>query len=64
MPQTAKKYSSQRGTLIGLMGVQAMVAQADAPSDRHPVQGQRHKKRFPAKTKEGGNRANVKAQKD
>ena len=48
-------------TLIGLMGVQAMVAQADAPADRHPVKGQRHEKGFPTETKEGGKGADVKA---
>jgi hypothetical protein len=51
-------------TLIGLMGVQAMIAQTDPPSDRHPMQGDRNEKRFPTKEKEGGYRAYVKAHKD
>jgi hypothetical protein len=46
------------------MGVQAVITQTDSPSDRHPMQGDRHKKRFPAKEKEGGYSAYVKAQKD
>jgi hypothetical protein len=46
------------------MGMQAMIAQANPPSDRYPMQGDRHKKRFPAKAKEGGYRAYVKAHKD
>jgi hypothetical protein len=33
------------------MGVQAMIAQADPPSDRHPMQRDGNQKRFPAKAK-------------
>ena len=44
--------------------MQAMIAQADAPADRDPVQGQRHEKCFPTETKEGGKGADVKASKD
>jgi hypothetical protein len=46
------------------MSVQAMIAEADPPSDSHPVQRNRNKKRFPTKEKEGGYRAYVKAHKD
>src|SRR6476661_1085921 len=51
-------------TLIGLMGMQAMIAQTDAPSDGYPMQGECNKKHFPAKAKKGAYRAYVKAHKD
>jgi hypothetical protein len=59
-----EKVFEPAGALIGLMRVQAMIAQTNAPSDRYPMQGDRNKKRFPAKEKEGGYRAYVKASKD
>ena len=64
VPQTAKKYSEPARTLIGLMRMQAMVAEADAPADRDPVKGERHEKSFPTETKESGKSADMKAGKD
>jgi hypothetical protein len=46
------------------MRMQAMVAEADAPTDRYPVKGERHEKCFPTETKEGGKGADMKARKD
>ena len=37
-PQTREEIFQPRGHLIGAVRVQAMIAQADAPADGHPVQ--------------------------
>src|SRR6266567_7274540 len=44
-----KEVLQPERALIRLVRMQAVIAQADAPADRHPVQHHCHKKRLPTK---------------
>ena len=54
VPQTAKKYSSQSGHLVGAVRVQPVVAHADAEADGHVIQDGGDGQSLPAKHEQGG----------
>ena len=63
-PQTAKKYSRTKGTLIGPVSVQPVIAHADAKSGRYPVEKHRHCQTLPIEHKQSGNRSNMEQEED
>ena len=51
LPQNAKKYSSRSGHLVGPVGVQPVIAQADAKTGGHPIQKDRTPEISPTETR-------------